>query len=59
MRGPLHVLLTGKRNETDRRLVIKNAPGYGIVGKDVTLTYRIEDKHAKIRRHHGPPVGAG
>ena len=47
VRGPLHVLLTGKRDEIDRRLVIKNAPGYGIVGKEVTLTYRIEDKHAK------------
>lgn len=46
VRGPLHVLLTGKRDEIDRRLVIKNAPGYGIVGKEVTLTYRIEDKHA-------------
>jgi hypothetical protein len=46
IRGPLHVLLTGKRNEIDRRLVIKNAPGYGIVGKDVTVTYRIEDRHA-------------
>lgn len=55
MRGPLHVLLTGKRNETDRRLVIKNAPGYGIVGKDVTLTYRIEDKHAKSDGTTGRP----
>ena len=47
LRGPLHVLLTGKRDETDRRLVVKNAPGYGIVGKEVTITYRIEDKHAR------------
>ena len=47
LRGPVHVLLTGKPDEIDRRLVVKTAPSYGIVGKDVTLTYRIEDRHAK------------
>ena len=55
VRGPLHVLLTGKRDEIDRRLVIKQAPGYGIVGKDVTLTYRIEDKHARKDGTTGRP----
>lgn len=47
LRGPIHVLVTGARNEADRRLVIKGAPSYGIVGKDVTITYRIEDRHAE------------
>jgi hypothetical protein len=42
--GPLHVLLTGSRNERDRRLVVERAPGYGIVGQDTTLTVRVEDQ---------------
>jgi hypothetical protein len=42
--GPVHVLLTGKPDEQDRRLVIEQAPGYGIVGKDVTIRYRVEDR---------------
>ena len=42
--GPLHVLLTGGRNERDRRLVVERAPGYGIVGQDTTLTVRIQDQ---------------
>lgn len=44
--APLHVLLAGRRDEADRRLVVANAPSYGIVGKDVDITVRIED--------HGP-----
>jgi hypothetical protein len=42
--GPLHVLLTGGRNEHDRRLVVEHAPSYGIVGQDATFTVRIEDQ---------------
>ena len=45
--GPLHVLLTGARGETDRRLVIEKAPSYGIVGKEVGVAYRIEDHDAR------------
>ncbi len=41
--GPLHVLLTGRKNEFDRRITITQSPKYGIVGKDVTVTVRIED----------------
>jgi hypothetical protein len=41
---PFHVLIAGHRDEIDRRIVIKEAPAYGIVGKDVTLTLRIEDQ---------------
>jgi hypothetical protein len=42
--GPLHVVLSGLPDESDRRLVIDNAPGYGIVGQDVSITYHVEDK---------------
>ena len=44
--GPVHVLLTGKPGERDRRLVVDRAPGFGIVGKEVTVDYRVEDKDA-------------
>jgi hypothetical protein len=41
--GPVHVMLTGKRKEFDRRLVIRHVPKYGIVGKAVTLRIKVED----------------
>lgn len=41
--GPIHVVVAGEREERDRRLVIVRAPPYGIVGKDVTMTIRVED----------------
>jgi len=42
--GPIHVLLTGERDEHDRRLVVVEAPSFGLVGKEVPLTIRIEDE---------------
>jgi hypothetical protein len=44
--GPVHVLLTGGRGETDRRLVVEKAPSYGIVGRPVTVSYRVEERGA-------------
>ncbi|HXP03932.1 MAG TPA: hypothetical protein VN808_07410 [Stellaceae bacterium] len=41
--APLHVLLSGHPNEGDRRLVVKEAPSFGLVGKDVPMTIRVED----------------
>jgi len=41
--APLHALITGKPGEADRRLVIENAPSFGIVGKELQLTIRVED----------------
>jgi hypothetical protein len=42
--APLHVLLTGKQADWDRRLIIRNAPAFAILGEPVTLTLRIEDQ---------------
>jgi len=42
--GPVHVLVSGEKNEKDRRLVVVDAPGYGIVGNEVMVKYRIEDR---------------
>ncbi len=41
--GPLHLLVPARREETDRRLRVIEAPGYGLVGKPVTLRVAIED----------------
>lgn len=41
--GPVHTLLTGKRGEKDRQLVIVQAPAYGITGQSVTLKYKVQD----------------
>src|SRR5689334_19337785 len=39
----LNLLLTGKGEETDRRLRVIEAPGYGIVGKSAFLRVAIDD----------------
>ena len=44
--GPVHVLLTGQPGEYDRHLVVEQAPSYGIVGQEVTIRYRVEDRRA-------------
>jgi hypothetical protein len=41
--APLHVLLSGQPNERDRRLVVAEAPSFGIVGKQAQLKIRVED----------------
>ncbi len=41
--APLHVLLSGKPGEVDRRLLIEQAPSFGLVGKTVEITVRIDD----------------
>ncbi|MFS3136471.1 VWA domain-containing protein [Gluconacetobacter sacchari] len=40
---PLHVLLTAKGEETDRRLRILQAPPYAIVGQTATLRVQVDD----------------
>jgi hypothetical protein len=46
MPAPLHVLLTGDDTDWDRRLIIKNAPAFAIVGEEVKLTLRVENQGA-------------
>src|SRR5262249_21311278 len=41
--GPLHVLLSGRPDEGDRRLVVAQAPSFGLVGKETQLKIRVED----------------
>ena len=42
--APLQVLLTGTPEERDRRLVVVEAPSYGMVGDPLAMTLRIEDR---------------
>lgn len=49
--APLHVLLTGREADWDRRLVVRNAPSFAILGEPVSLTLRIDDQGAS------PPAG--
>ncbi len=46
MPAPLQVLLTGKARDWDRRLIVKNAPAFAIMGEPVILTVRVEDQGA-------------
>lgn len=46
MPAPLHLLLTGRDSDWDRRLVVKDAPAFAILGEEFNLTLRIEDQGA-------------
>ena len=46
MPAPVNVLLTGHRTDWDRRLIIKDAPAFAIMGEPVKLTLRIADQGA-------------
>lgn len=41
--GPVHALLTGTRDERDRRIAIVTAPSFGLVGKPVEIKLKVED----------------
>lgn len=44
MPAPLSVLLTGHASDWDRRLLIKTAPAFGIIGEPLSLTLRIDEQ---------------
>jgi hypothetical protein len=41
--GPMHGLITGKKNEIDRRMVIEAAPKFAITGQDQQITFKVEE----------------
>ena len=41
--APLQVLLTGREADWDRRIVVKNAPAFAIIGEEFQLELRVED----------------
>src|SRR3954449_2729371 len=60
--APVHALITGQKDERDRRIAISAAPRFGIVGQAQTITYRLDDQgvsgdRAKIVvRHDGEVI---
>lgn len=46
MPAPIHALITGRETDWDRRLVVENAPAFGIIGEELLLTIRLEDQGA-------------
>ncbi|WP_209505190.1 MULTISPECIES: hypothetical protein [unclassified Ruegeria] len=44
--APMHLLQTGRESDWDRRLIVRNAPAFAIIGESVTLTLRVEDSGA-------------
>ena len=44
--APLHVLLTGHEADWDRRLVIRNAPAFAIIGEEFVMKLMVEDMGA-------------
>src|ERR1700742_1503430 len=48
--APVHALITGHRDERDRRIAISAAPRFGIVGQTQTVTYRLDDQGVSGQR---------
>ncbi len=44
--APVHALITGHKDERDRRVVLVTAPRFAIVGQTQTITFRVEDQGA-------------
>src|SRR5256886_6708412 len=44
--APVHALITGRKDERDRRIAITAAPRFGIVGSTQTITYRLDEQGA-------------
>src|ERR1700740_3010928 len=42
--APVHALITGRKDERDRRIAISAAPRFGIAGQTQTITYRLDDQ---------------
>jgi hypothetical protein len=45
--APIHALITGSKDERDRRVALIAAPRFGIVGQSQTITFKVEDQGVK------------
>src|SRR5262249_52453171 len=41
--GPIHGLITGHKDENDRKLVLDYVPAYTLVGQDAQIKFHVED----------------
>src|SRR5487761_2490209 len=48
--APVHALITGRKDERDRRIAIAAAPRFGIVGQVQTIAYRLDDQGVSGQR---------
>src|SRR3978361_442784 len=48
--APVRELITGRKDERDRRIAISAAPRFGIVGQVQTITYRLDDQGVSADR---------
>ena len=44
--APVHVLLTGQPADWDRRLVVEEAPAFGLIGQTATIRVSVQDQGA-------------
>ncbi len=51
--SPMHVFLTGQKDEIDRQITIIDLPAYGIVGEEVELAFRIDQQAPKSADQNG------
>ncbi len=42
--APVHALITGRKDERDRRIAVTAAPRFGIVGQSQKITFRLDDQ---------------
>lgn len=54
--APVHLLLSGAAADWDRRLVIEEAPLYGLIGEPVEVLLRVEDEGAVPDTLAGQPA---
>ena len=47
LKAPVHALLTGARDERDRRVRVVEGPAYGIVDEELALTVTVADEQAE------------
>jgi hypothetical protein len=52
----MHLLQSGKATDWDRRLTIRNAPAFAIIGEPVVLTLRIDDMGAAPQSVRNVPL---
>ena len=57
--APVHLIETGQPGDWDRRLIVRNAPAYAILGETLTLTLRIDDEGDVPDSLRGRPVQVG
>ena len=41
--APFHAILTGKKDEYDRKVTIVSAPKYGVLNEDISVTVKVEE----------------